>query len=94
MRNFDQIFSAYLWKPIVRCPGRWVFAEVGVEVSDIVGARVSVAPVTSVSARDAIVHIPVEGGGIISYQRSDGSYVHTLCTQCAYLRKLAMLGLP
>jgi len=35
----------------------------------------------------------IAGGGILSYRRSDGTYVHTLNTSEGFARKLAQLGI-
>jgi hypothetical protein len=35
-----------------------------------------------------------DGGGLISYARGDGSYLHTLNTPDGFARKLRQLGIP
>jgi hypothetical protein len=45
------------------------------------------------SARDRVIVVPLRSGGLISYKRSDGTYVHTLNTADGFARKLAQLGI-
>jgi len=44
-------------------------------------------------ARDTVLVAPLDRGGVISYQRADGSFVHTLNTPEGFARKLAQLGI-
>jgi hypothetical protein len=45
------------------------------------------------AARDAVVVVRLSDGGLISYSRADGTYVHTLNTADGFARKLAQLGI-
>jgi hypothetical protein len=45
------------------------------------------------TARDPVVVGRLDQGGLISYQRRDGTYVHTLNTQAGFERKLRQLGI-
>lgn len=52
-----------------------------------------VLPVRSSSvARNPIVVARLPDGGLISYRKPDGMYLHTLATPEAFLRKLRQLG--
>lgn len=42
---------------------------------------------------DPVLVAPIPGGGLISYRRSDGRFVHTLGDEEGFLRKLVDLGL-
>jgi hypothetical protein len=44
-------------------------------------------------ARDRVLVARLDDGGVISYARADGSYLHTLGTAEGFARKLAALGL-
>jgi hypothetical protein len=44
-------------------------------------------------ARDPVVVVKLQDGGIISYKKPDGKYTHTLNTQEGFERKLAQLGI-
>ena len=45
------------------------------------------------AAPDPIIVIRFADGGLISYRKSDGTYVHTLNTHDGLHRKLAQLGI-
>jgi hypothetical protein len=44
-------------------------------------------------SRDPVLVARFADGGLISYRRADGTYVHTLNTREGLERKLAQLGL-
>ena len=44
-------------------------------------------------AKDTVLVSSVEEGGLISYRREDGSFVHTLNTAEGFQRKLLQLGI-
>jgi hypothetical protein len=44
-------------------------------------------------ARDPVLVARFAEGGLISYRRADGTYVHTLNTRDGLERKLAQLGI-
>jgi len=44
-------------------------------------------------ARDTVLVARVDGGGLISYRRADGTHVHTLNTVQGFERKLLELGI-
>lgn len=81
------------WKPIAHCPGRYVLAEPAPALAPEQLAEVARAPVEfrSRQARDTILVLSLEGGGLISYRRKDGSYYHTLNDEFGLRRKLAQL---
>jgi hypothetical protein len=45
-----------------------------------------------VTARDPVVVTPFEDGGLISYRKPDGLFLHTLNTREGFERKLVQLG--
>lgn len=48
---------------------------------------------TSSAARDFVIVTVLEDGGLISFKRSDGTYLHTLNTPDGFARKRAELEL-
>jgi hypothetical protein len=44
------------------------------------------------SARDPVLVVEFQGGGLISYLREDGTVMHTLNTSEGFRRKLHQLG--
>jgi hypothetical protein len=45
------------------------------------------------AAKDRVLVVPLEDGGLISYARADGRVVHTLNTAEGFVRKLSQLGI-
>lgn len=90
MRRFDEVFAAHKWREIRGCPGRYIAREIPAAwgVTDLLGEPVSEHVVHYSRARDGVVVTPLEGGGLISYKRSDGTYLHTLNTSAGFQRKL------
>ena len=87
----------WTWKPIPNCPGRFVLADGGkggiVAPQDLGGAETVFSTYQVAAARDAVVVGQLDTGGLISYQRRDGTYVHTLNTPDGFNRKLQHLGI-
>ncbi|MEW6735277.1 MAG: hypothetical protein AB1489_28555 [Acidobacteriota bacterium] len=44
-------------------------------------------------ARDTVIVACLDRGGLISYKRVDGTYLHTLNTAEGFVRKLLALGI-
>jgi hypothetical protein len=44
------------------------------------------------AARDPVLVVELEGGGLISYLREDGALIHTLNSSDGFRRKLRQLG--
>jgi hypothetical protein len=60
----------------------------------LVGAQAEVARFEVAGARHPVLVAALrDGGGLISYARGDGSYLHTLNTAEGFARKLAQLGI-
>lgn len=60
---------------------------------DLLGPEAEVKTFQVTSARDTVVVASLSGGGLISYKRADGSYLHTLNTAEGFERKLTDLGI-
>ena len=45
------------------------------------------------AARDKVVVARLDEGGLISYKRADGTYLHTLNSAEGFLRKILQLGI-
>jgi hypothetical protein len=61
--------------------------------SELVGTDVPLREFRVPTARDAVIVARLEDGGLISYKRANGAYVHTLNTAEGFERKLAQLGI-
>jgi hypothetical protein len=92
--TFSALFDRWAWRPIPNCPGRHVLAKGPVAMSpeDIVpGANGSEH--VCVTARDPVIVTPLDDGGLISYRKADGTFLHTLNTREGFERKLRQLGI-
>lgn len=89
--TFDQLLAAHAWRAIADCAGRFSLPPMNLAPSALVGA--GVRPLPSTVARDRVLVAAVQGGGLISYVRPDGTFVHTLGTREGFARKLAQLAL-
>ena len=47
----------------------------------------------SATARDPVIVTPFDDGGLISYRKADGMFLHTLNTREGFERKLHQLGI-
>jgi hypothetical protein len=98
--RFETLFSSFRWKQIRGCPGRFVLDErdpglLGTRLNpvDILSGTHLVTVHSSSGARDPVFIARIEDGGLISFLRPDGSFVHTLNTAEGFERKLNQLGI-
>ncbi|MGH7232371.1 MAG: hypothetical protein ACREJU_13585 [Nitrospiraceae bacterium] len=91
--TFHEIFTRWQWKPIRNCPGRFVLVtgDNRMPVSTLLGAECTPRTHSSDSAKDPVIVVALDDGGLISYARPDGCCVHTLNTAEGFARKLAQL---
>ena len=91
--KFDELMKARDWRPIRNCPGRYVLhgARNNLRPQDILGDEVEVNEFTVDAAKDTVLVVKLNDGGLISYRRGDGSFLHTLNTPEGFRRKLAQL---
>ena len=91
--GFDDLKSAWDWQPIEGCPGRFILqnADASLPVSALAGHDVYVDEQTVEGVKDKVLVVVLDGGGLISYARDDGSYLHTLNTPAGFDRKLRQL---
>ena len=93
--SFEQVYGSANWQPILNCPGRYVLRGVDryLSLEEIAGPAIEVAEHNSSGARDTVLVSAIAGGGIISYRRADGSFLHTLNNEEGFERKLRQLGI-
>lgn len=90
--NFEILKNKWSWHPIRNCPGRFVLkSDAELSLEDLFGVEVKAREFSSVKAKDRIIVVKLEGGGLISYKRDDGSCLHTLNTEEGFERKLLQL---
>jgi hypothetical protein len=93
---FTSLLMAWPWEPIPGCPGRYVLrgGPPGVTLEDLVGEQAPRSEHRVPGAADPVVVVPLEDGGLISYRKPDGAFVHTLNSPDGFRRKLDRLGIP
>lgn len=92
--TFADMKARYNWKAIAICPGRFILQDVDASFSlkDLLGPTIKARELKVDNARDTVLLVQFrEGGGIISYRRPDGSYLHTLNTADGLQKKLVEL---
>ena len=75
------------------CPGRYILAESSELHPGEIIPGASVREYRVQAAPDPVLIVVFDGGGIISYRKPDGSYLHTLNTPEGFGRKLEQLGI-
>jgi len=91
--TFDTVMEHGNWVPIKNCPGRYSLHRVSptYSINDLLGAEVTFQKAHSINAKDTVWIARLEDGGVISYARSDGTWLHTLNTAEGFARKLKQL---
>jgi hypothetical protein len=91
--SFDDLMNSRQWRPIRNCPGRFVLVDGGrsISLAEIIGPGVEVGEFQAAGAKDTVLVASLDRGGMISYKRADGSFLHTLNTEEGFARKLRQL---
>jgi hypothetical protein len=91
--TFNQLLERWDWKPIRHCPGRFILsaAKSNLCPEELLGEPVYVRVYRVDAAKDTVLVVTLDGGGLISYKKHDGSFVHTLNTPEGFQRKLLQL---
>jgi hypothetical protein len=93
--KYEEIKSRWNWSPLRNCPGRFVLRgqDKSLSPAEIAGARIRFSEFRVEGAKDVVVVVRFIDGGLISYRKNDGTYLHTLNTVEGFERKLAQLGI-
>src|SRR4051794_38706887 len=93
--TFNELIANWSWKPIRNCPGRYVMCSSSADLSpeDLLGRDIEMSTFQVAAAKDTVVVADLGNGGLISYKRADGTYLHTLNTVEGFERKLLSLGI-
>ena len=93
--SFDELKSKWKWKPIHACPGRYILLGVDDALSpeDLLDHKVEISEFHVDKAKDIVIVAKFKDGGLISYKKSDGTYLHTLNTAEGFERKLSQLNI-
>lgn len=91
--TFDNVKRLGKWRPIRNCPGRFVLRGVSPATSiiDLLGSIEGIQQFQSPRAKDTVWVVCLEDGGMISYCRPAGTWIHTLNTEEGFRRKLDQL---
>ena len=92
--TFKELLARFPWRAMRGCPGRYLLAG-GPTTSPpgILFGDLSFREARSAHAPDRVLVAAVGGGGIISYARENGTFVHTLGDGTGFACKLHALGL-
>jgi hypothetical protein len=92
---FEELKRGGGWVPIRGCPGRFILrgGPVSLRPEELLGPDCEPKEFRVAGALDVIVVAQFVGGGLISYRKADGTYLHTLNTEEGFERKLAQLGI-
>lgn len=95
MITFDDLATKWDLSTIRNCPGRFIIRApaAGTSLADLLGPDAEIQTFNIAAARDRVLIARIAGGGVISYSRADGTYLHTLNTVEGFERKLSALGI-
>jgi hypothetical protein len=93
--TFDFLRTQWSWKPIRNCPGRYKLVNVppDLPIEALVGTDADMTEFSVETASDRVAVVRLDRGGVISYKRPNGTYVHTLNDPDGFARKLLQLGI-
>jgi hypothetical protein len=93
--TFDQLMADWCCRPIRNCPGRYILSGLPPNLApeDLLGPGIKTEVYRVKQARDTVVVTRLDKGGLITYKRGDGTYLHTLNNEEGYKRKLLDLGI-
>ena len=93
--TIQRLIDRYSGRQLRGCPGRYVLTDAppGLTVEALVGSEGGLREFDVPAARDTVVVAVLAAGGVISYRRKDGTYLHTVNTPEGFERKLAALGI-
>ena len=91
--TFQDPWARWPWRPIRNCPGRFVLPrnEQPHSYEILLGFSCTPQRHSSPTAKDCVLVVTLEDGGLISYQQADGHVIHTLNTPEGFSRKLHQL---
>jgi len=93
--DLSTLLQTHSWKPIPERSGRFVL-EQGISYQspqELAESEIHPMEYPKPPPGDVIMVLRVEGGGLISYRKLDGSYRHTLNNDEGFTAKLLKLGL-
>ena len=91
--SFEELVLRWKWREIPGCPGRYSLspAVFSGKPEELLGGALQVREYRSAHAPDSISVVVLDGGGLTSYRKADGWFIHTLNTPEGFKRKLRQL---
>lgn len=95
MKTFEDLEREHAWAPLRGCPGRYILrgGPSPIAPRDLLGEGAELRECRSPLAADPVIVARTEWGGLISYRKADGRYIHTLNTVEGFERKCRQLGI-
>tara|TARA_R110002124_G_scaffold93124_4_gene236514 strand:+ start:86 stop:472 length:387 start_codon:yes stop_codon:yes gene_type:complete len=94
--KIEDLLKRYQWEQIPNTNGRFTLsqAEPSRTITELLGsAEIEIKQYPSAHQQELIFVVELEDGGLISYQRKDTSFIHTLNSQNMFKRKQWELGI-
>ena len=93
--TFAALVDRFAWRPIPNCPGRYVLTggPIAMPPEEIVPDSSARSEHVIPATRDPVIVTSFDDGGLISYRKGTGMFLHTLNTRQGFERKLRQLGL-
>ncbi len=90
-----ELMARWKWRAIRNCPGRYVLSGVPADLplKALIGPNAEKLEFRVEAAFDKVVVVRLVDGGLITYERADGTCVHTLNDPQGFSRKLQQLGI-
>jgi len=99
LMDFEKLFNLYSWKEIANCPGRYLLDKddnqrlKSIPPTVILENQIPIEQFSSDICRDRVHIGKFIDGGLLSYEKSDGSFVHTLNNSSGLQRKMNHLNI-
>ena len=95
MPALTDLIDRFGGQPIPDCPGRYVLRSArDTDPPEMICRSSRVSRHRTPKARDVVVVTWLSGWGLISYERADGSWLHTANDSEGFRRKLQALDIP
>ena len=95
MVSFGLLQSRFCWRPIRGCPGRYVLRDnkPNLHPEQLLGEPAELREYHPSTTADAVLVVCFLGGGLLSFRKPDGTFVHTLNTPDGLRRRLLRFGI-
>mmetsp|Transcript_12310 Transcript_12310/g.16613 ORF Transcript_12310/g.16613 Transcript_12310/m.16613 type:complete len:194 (+) Transcript_12310:434-1015(+) len=92
--SLEALWMQFKWKPIRGCDGRFILRGLRLR-PEAISSYKNIVRLRPVSEEvDGIIATRLRGGGgLLSYEKKDGTFIHTLNTESGLCRKLTALDL-